>query len=277
MRKLMLLTLSVLALGLGTACAKKSSKSGGGDKKKSSPTSPGGGGSGSTTPHWSSGASATLFQTNGSQTGALEDLADIMGLDTNTIEDLQVNLEVEKIVSNGQDLYSGDIRIGWKSRYGNSTYFQEVTAFASNDAFSAKYNKWVAHAPDDYIKLFFEFTHGSMIFVGKIDNDLDLLSGRVYVHFHDYDRCSYPGTWPWIGCGAPPITIPQNPPRHCWTIYYYSPTYGYNVYDCRDYIQGSGSNATVNTAVSVYPNFGRYQEIGRFETLVMTDSGLDYP
>jgi hypothetical protein len=261
---------------LGTACSKKSTTKEKKDKKETpAPIDPGN--QSPSNPHWTSGGSAQLIQTNGVHSAALEDLADAMGLDTNSVTDLQVNLRVRKIVSGGQKLFSGDLKVGWKNVIGNSSFYQEVTSFASNDAYSAQHNKWVTHNGDGYIKMFFEFTHGAFIFIGKVENDLDKLEGKVFVHLFDYARCSYPGTYPWYGCGAPPITIPQNPPRHCWTIYYYSSTYGYNVYDCRDFIVGSGSSATVNTAAHEEPNFGRYEELGIFQTLKMTDAGLEFP
>ncbi len=274
MRHLMLITLAVFTLSLGTACSKKSTKVGKDKDKPTAPSGPDGGGNQNPGGYWNSGGSAELTQM-GSERFAFEDMADLFQLDSSSVSDVFVNISVNKVSGTSADLYAGELKIGWTNNYGSSSYYQEVYSRTLSNIPSAQFNHWVTHGPENYIKMFFESDKGAIIVVARITDDLGKISGKVFFKPFDYDRCNPANTWPFECSQTPPIY--DSLQMHCWRLYYYSNDYGYSLYDCRDFLVGSGANVYIDTSSSVDPNGARTVLIGTFENLTMTDAGVDFP
>ena len=273
MKNATLIALAALAMVFGTGCSKMKSKVG---PQIGSPQAPKIGTTNnpsSNNDHWDFGATAALIQTSSAHAATLDDLALYAGFDTNDVQGLALNLDVQAVYNStaNQFQYGGTLKLGYTNRIGTRYTFHELEGDVGTDLYSTQFNHWVQHGYEDYIKMFFETQIGAFLLVGKIDDDLGLLSGRLYFKRHEFERCSYSQTYPWYGCGSPPITFNQDPPRNCWTITRYT-----NVYDCRTFIT-SGSSSLPDTSMSIYPNLGRYEEIGRFENLSMNEAGLYYP
>lgn len=238
-------------------------------------------------PNWEDGGTTQLTQARG-----FEDFADFMGLDTDSISHLQVNLLLEQVGEDSKPLYGGDIIIGFYNSYSG---FQEVTGEASTTASKIPYNHWVIHDKDNnshidkdehYLKLFFELYGGAMILVANIQNDADELSGVLFFRKHDYKRCSATNTWPHNGCGQAPYFNGYGGKGHCWEFPFAEARSYYehsgNLYDCRAFTVGSGVSMRVDTKSSIYPTdsntyVGSYERIGTFSGLGPNAAGVTLP
>lgn len=240
--------------------------------------------------NWTEGATTQLTKTN-----AFEDFADMEGLETDSISDLQVNILVSDVGTGSNSLYGGDIYIGFSNRYEG---FQETSGVASENPRKIPYNRWVTHdrnrdgridIDEHYLKLFFEFRYGAMIVVVNINGDNNDLNGVLFYRKHDYARCSPTQTQP-LSCRSSVPPFQQDASKiHCWEYphipakeYYDLAEFNYNMFDCRAFLVGQGVGTRVDITSSLYPDnsntlVGSYKRIGRFEALNPVDAGITIP
>ena len=237
-------------------------------------------------PHWEDGATTQLTQERG-----FEDFADFIGLDTDSISHLQVNLLMEQLGESPKFLYGGELIIGFYNGYSG---LQEAVGEAATTASKIPYNHWVIHDRDKnghidkdehYLKLFFELYGGAMILVANIQNDAEELSGVLFFRKHDYSRCSATNTWPHNGCGQAPY-FGNNGGGHCWGFPFAYPETYYehsgSLFDCRAFTVGTGVNMKVDTRSSIYPTdsntyVGSYERVATFAGLSPHAAGVNLP
>ena len=195
------------------------------------------------------GATAALTNTN-----AFENFADIMDLNTDHIDNIQLNLSVSNVGTTEKPLYGGDIRIGFYNEADHE--INEVEGEASLSADQVPYNQWVQH-DKQYIKLFFEVQGGAFIVIAHASGDSQLLTGDIYFKEFNKTPCSTSSTWPWYGCGSADFYRGGD---HCWNLAYDSDHfdhYSFNVHDCRAFLvdkdRDNGEHARVDTSSSIHP------------------------